>query len=261
MTLHLIDTHAHLAAPDFDADRDAVLERAQAAGVKQIITIGAGWGVLSAIQAVQCAEAHAPVFASVGLHPNDAAVEAAAGELNELAQHPKVVAIGETGLDYYRKHASPDCQEKWFRRQIELALKVKKPLVIHSRQAGEQCLKILMEMGAAAVGGVFHCFAEDAHFAERLSEINFIISVPGSITFKKADNFRETIRQVPLENIMLETDAPFLAPEPYRGKRCESAYVVEIAKKIAELKGLDLESVASQATLNAQKLFRLPSAN
>jgi TatD DNase family protein len=255
--LNLIDTHTHLTASDFDGDRDAVLERARAAGVRRLISIGSGYGMKSAGDAVTLAEMHRHIWATVGLHPNDAGLEFEPAFLRPLAGHRKVVAGGETGLDFYWKNAAPEQQERWFRAQIELALEFHKPLVIHARNAGQRCLEVLSEMGAAQVGGVFHCFAEDAQFAAKLAQLNFLVSVPGNLTFKKADGLRAVIQAIPLEQLMLETDAPFLAPQAYRGKRCESAFMLETAGKLAELKGIELEEVAGITTRNAERLFKL----
>jgi TatD DNase family protein len=174
-----------------------------------------------------------------------------------LAIHPRVVAIGETGLDFFRDRAPRDAQEAWFRGHIELALELKKPIIIHSRDAGKECLQILQEMGASKVGGVFHCFSEDAAFAEKLRDINFLISIPGNVTFKKAEAMRQAVAGTPISQIMVETDAPYLSPEPNRGKRCESAFMVETARCIAKVKGIELEEVAAVTTQNALRLFKL----
>jgi TatD DNase family protein len=258
--VELIDSHTHLDAKDFDADREAVLRRAKEAGVTTIVTIGAGYGSASAGRAVALTEQHTNVWASVGIHPHDSkTAESELETIRKLASHAKVVAIGETGLDYYRDWAPRDLQERWFRLQIALAREVKKPLVIHSRDAGADCLRLLQELGAAEVGGVFHCYAEDEHFAAELRKINFLVSFPGQVTFKKSDRLREIVRALPMEQIMVETDAPYLAPEPFRGKRCESAYVRITAEKIAETRGVTLEELASATTANARKLFRIPN--
>ena len=260
MIAGLIDSHTHLAAKDFDADREEVIQRARDVGIELLICIGAGYGAESARAAVQLAEKHSFVFASIGIHPNDAAHPFDAALLGELARHPKVVAIGETGLDYHWNYASKEQQEIWFRHQIELALEVKKPVVIHSREAGEDCFRILSEYPVASVGGVFHCFAEDAAFAARLRQLSFLISIPGTVTFKNAELLRSVAREVPLDQIMLETDAPFLAPIPYRGKRNEPAYMIETVKKIAECRGMSVDDIAKATSENARRLFRLPAA-
>ena len=253
-----IDTHAHLGAHEFDSDRAEIIVRAANAGVTRIITIGAGYGIESARVALAIADEHSCVYATVGVHPNDAAVPFDAGILPALAQHPKVVAIGETGLDFYRDYAPREDQERWFIHQIELAITLNKPLVIHSRSAGPDCLAVLKAHHAAQVGGVFHCFAEDTAFAKKLLDINFLVSFPGSVTFKKADSLRQVVKEVPLSQIMVETDAPFLAPEPFRGKRCESAFVIKTAECIAALKNISVEELAQVTTDNAERLFKLP---
>lgn len=253
--ISVVDSHTHLDSKDFDSDRDQVVDRAIQAGVTRIITIGAGSGFDSAKSACLLSEKHSCVWATVGLHPHDTALDGSIEDLKSLASHPKVVAIGETGLDFYRDWAPRDAQERWFIQQIELAREVKKPLIIHSREAGEECIKLLTQYHAHEVGGVFHCYAEDEKFASRLSDIGFLVSFPGSITFKKAENVRDVARKIPLEQIMVETDAPYLAPEPYRGKRCESAFVMETAKRLAEVKGLSLEEVALTTTKTACRFF------
>jgi len=258
MSAFFVDTHTHLSAPDFDLDRAEVVSRAVASGIRYLITIGSGYGPSSATQAVHCAHLFPNVYAAVGLHPNDASADFKPSTLEELARDSKVVAIGETGLDFYRDHAARDLQEKWFRAQVELALGLRKPLVVHCRKAEAECLRILEELGAGAIGGVFHCYSEDEAFAAKLFSINFLVSIPGSITFKKADRFRRIVAALPLEQIMLETDAPFLAPEPHRGKRCESGFMVETAKKVADIKKVSLEELALTTTANAIKLFNLP---
>lgn len=253
--MDITDSHTHLDSLEFDADRAACIERARSAGVTRMVSIGTGKGLAGASRAIALAEEHPFIWATAGVHPHDAAYEVDAAELEKLARHPKVVAVGETGLDFYRDWAPVDKQHAMFRMQVEVAKKVKKPLVIHSRQAGEECLKILTELNAAEVGGVFHCFAENADFAKRLTEIGFYVSFPGLLTFKKAEEVRAICKEIPLEQILVETDAPFLAPEPHRGKRCEPAFVVETAKRLAVIKGLSLEEVAAITTANALRLF------
>lgn len=255
MALDLTDSHCHLDMDAFDGDREACAERAVSSGVTRMITIGTGSGNQGARNAIQLAEKYPSVWATVGVHPHCAGSPYDMGELATLARHPKVVGIGETGLDFYRDWAPVEQQRRAFEAQIALAKTVKKPLVIHSRNAGEDCLKVLLANNASEVGGVFHCFAEDAAFAMRLSEIGFYVSFPGQITFKKADEIRGICRDIPLEQILVETDAPFLAPEPNRGKRCEPAFVVDTARKLAEIKGVTLEEVAATTTQNALRLF------
>lgn len=253
----ITDSHTHLDNEAFDEDREACIERALAAGVTRMITIGAGQGIESARRAIALAERYPFIWATAGIHPHDTGADFDFSELEALARHPKVVAIGETGLDFFRDWSPVDRQYNYFERQIELALAVHKPLVIHSRQAGEECIRILKEKGAEAVGGVFHCYSENAEFATRLRALGFLVSFPGFITFKKQDEARKVCSAIPLEQIMVETDAPYMAPEPHRGKRCEPSFVVETARQLATLKGVSLEEVAKQTTENTLGLFSL----
>ncbi len=258
--LELCDSHAHIDSREFDTDREEVIARARDTGVTRIIAVGPSDGIESSRRAAALARTHEGIWAAVGIHPHDVAGAFSCDELRELAMDEKVVALGETGLDFYRDWSPFDLQEKHFRRQIELALEIKKPLIIHSRQAGEKCLAILKEHHAENVGGVFHCYSEDAAFARKLADINFLVSFPGAITFKNARSTREAAKAIPLDQILIETDAPFLAPAPYRGKRCESAFILETAKTLAQVKGLPLEEVAAETTKNAVKLFRLAAS-
>lgn len=251
----LIDSHAHLDADVFDQDRDECVRRANVAGVTRILTVGAGYGAESARRAIALAERHDCVWASIGVHPHDAKLGVEVEELRALAQHPKVVAIGETGLDFCKELSPRADQFEAFERQVVLALEVRKPLIIHSRDAGNDCLALLQRMGAAAVGGVFHCYAEDAAFAGKLREINFRVSFPGTLTFKKAEIVRAVCKDIPLDQILVETDSPYMAPEPHRGKRCEPAFVALTAAHLAQVKGLPLEDVAAITTANTLKLF------
>ena len=253
--MNITDSHTHLDSKEFDEDRAVVIERAQAAGVTRMLTIGTGNGLEGAGRAIELAEQYAFIWASAGVHPHDAGRDIDTSLFEKLALHPKVVAIGETGLDFYRDWAPVDKQYERFESQIELAKRVKKPLIIHSRQAGAECFKMLHERGAASVGGVFHCFAEDATFARRLWEMGFYVSFPGLLTFKKAHEVRNICADIPLEQILVETDAPYLAPEPHRGKRCDPAFGVQTTKRLAEIKGLSLEEVAAITTANTLKLF------
>lgn len=256
--IELCDSHAHLDSREFDNDREQVIARAREAGVTRILAVGPSDGIESSRRAVALARSHEGISASVGIHPHDVARPFSYDELRELARDEKVVAFGEIGLDFYRDWSPFDLQEEHFRRQIELALEIKKPLIIHSREAGEKCLAVLKEYGAAKLGGVFHCYSEDAAFARKLADMNFLISFPGSLTFKNAHSTRDAAKAIPLDQILIETDAPFLAPVPYRGKRCESAFVLETAKVLAQVKGLSLEDVAAATTKNAMALFRIP---
>ena len=259
MPIEIVDSHTHLDSKEFDIDRDAVIERAFARGVTQIITIGASRGFDSASRAIALAEGNDRIFASAGIHPHDAETPFDLDRLRVLAKHPRVVAIGETGFDFFKCLAPKEDQERWFRAQVELAREIKKPLIIHSREAGQESLSLLKASGASQVGGVFHCFSEDAAFAEKLTEINFLVSFPGTITFKKADLLREIVKAIPLSQIMVETDAPYMAPEPNRGKRCESSFVVDTLAALSTIKGVSFEEAARVTTNNAKRLFNLPS--
>jgi TatD DNase family protein len=255
MTLELIDTHCHLDLEDFKADQHECIQRALAAGVTRMITIGTRGGLDGPQSAIALAEQYAMIWATVGIHPHRSADSVDPAELERLAQHPRVVAVGETGLDFFRDWAPKDKQYEAFIMQIGVAKRVRKPLVIHSRDAGQEVLRVLEEHGAAEVGGVFHCFSEDVAFAQRLRDINFKVSFPGQLTFKKAETLRKVCEQVPLDQILIETDSPFLAPEPHRGKRCEPAFVVETARRLASIRGIPLEELARITTSNALSLF------
>ncbi len=254
--MELIDTHIHLDFDQYDPDRKELFARAHAASVNRMITIGAGGGIASTLRAISLAEENQFVWASVGVHPHDAGHEISLKEIRSLAAHPKVVAIGETGLDFFRDWSPIDRQREWFKAQIDISKELSKPLIIHSREAGEEAIATLIREGADAVGGVFHCYSEDAAFAKRLMEINFLISITGTVTFKKADKLRNIVKEIPLEQIMVETDGPYMAPEPYRGARSESAHVVEIARTIASIKEISFEEVCRVTTENAERLFR-----
>lgn len=257
MNFEIFDTHAHLDFDDFQPDFDQILARAKEAGVAGIISIGSSSGFESAPKAIALAEKYPNIWASAGIHPHAAATEFKPEILREYALHPKVVAIGEAGLDFFRDWSPKADQYRWFRAQIELAKELKKPIIIHARSAAEECLQVLKELNAQDVGGVFHCYSEDDEFAKRLRDINFLVSFPGSITFKKNDGVRSIIKKIPLEQIMIETDAPYMAPEPYRGKRCESAFVLEVAKTIAKIKEISLEDCAKVLTSTTKGFFKI----
>lgn len=255
--MELFDTHVHLDAEAFEADLDAVMERAKSSQVTRFVSIGAGYGLRSMESVLKISERYPAVWCSVGLHPHDANEKLDVIHLTDLARHERVVAIGETGLDFFKEYAPRAQQEEAFRAQIAVACEVGKPLVIHSRNAGEECYRMLVEEGAAQARGVFHCYSENSAFAARLRDIGFMVSIPGSVTFKKNQSFRDTVRQLPIEQIMLETDGPYLAPEPYRGKRCESAFMLETARVVAGELGVPLEELARQTTENALRFFRI----
>lgn len=280
-----IDTHAHLDYPDFSGDFDAVLERATAAGVTRLITIGTG--IASSRRAVELAEKYPAVFAVVGIHPTN--VEEEAGDflpaLRELARHPKVAAIGETGLDYHhlpsetKAQSSPamsalqaevtedmeasvmdgayrNTQAEAFRIQLDLAVELGLNVVIHQRDAWEDTLKILKPY-TGRLRGVFHCFGNHPDQAAEVLALNHLVSFTGIVTFKNAALVRETVTAIPAGSFMVETDCPYLAPEPHRGKRCEPAHTRLVAEKIAALRGVSLEDLAAETTATAEAFFRL----
>ncbi|MBI2875982.1 MAG: YchF/TatD family DNA exonuclease [Candidatus Tectomicrobia bacterium] len=253
----LIDTHAHLELSQFDPDRDAVIQRALENGVRYLLTMGSD--LPSSRQAVELARCYPPVYAAVGIHPHEAesAGEEVYAALAELARQEKVVAWGEVGLDYHYQFAPRERQQEILRRQIQLARARHLPLVIHDREAHADLLQILREEKAEEVGGVFHCFSGDEEVARQCLELGFYLSFAGPVTFLNAPKVQRVARFVPCERLLIETDAPFLAPHPLRGKRNEPAYVRYVAEKLAELKGLSFEDIARITTLNSFQLFGL----
>jgi TatD DNase family protein len=259
----LIDTHAHLDFPEFAPDLDGVIQRAIDAGVDRIITIGTT--LESSRKSVQLAERYPGVYASVGVHPNSASEERSdfIREFRELLQHPKVVAIGETGLDFYRLPSDAAAAESEkaaqlaaFAQHLEFAATAKKSVVIHQRDSWDETLKILSDH-AGRIRAVIHCFNGSPAQAREAFELGFFISFTGIVTFRNADEVREAAALVPIEQIMVETDSPYLAPVPYRGKRCEPAFVKQTSTLIASLRGLQPEAFGAQTTLNAEGLFGL----
>ena len=255
----LIDSHAHLDS--FGEELPAVLDRARLAGVRQIITIGASDGLGPNHTAVEIARAHPHVFASVGVHPHDARIvdEAAMATIEGLAADPKVVAIGETGLDYHYKHSTIEEQQRAFRAFVALALRVKKPLVVHTRDADADTADILRDTGAQAVGGVIHCFTGTPALAAAAIELGFCVSFSGILTFKAAEELRAIAKDLPRDRVLIETDCPFLAPVPHRGKRNEPAFVALTAERLAELWGVPVTEVQAKTSENTARLFKLPS--
>ncbi|MEW5702628.1 MAG: TatD family hydrolase [Candidatus Zixiibacteriota bacterium] len=254
----MIDTHAHLDFPDFADDRDNVIARAHAAGVHTIINIATDFESCERILAL--AEAHASVCAVLGVHPHDAKTwggEQSAARLKRLADHPKVVGIGEIGLDYYRKMSPRDLQKRAFIDQIAVARDLGLPIVIHNREAFDDIFAILLQTEAYANGGVFHCFSGTAPEAQKTIDLGFHISVNGILTFKDSGMAR-VATAARLDRILLETDCPFLAPHPHRGRRNEPAYIPIVAEKLAELRGLTVEEIGKVTDANAARLFSLP---
>ncbi len=252
----LIDSHCHLDFPEFAPELDAVVARASAADVRVCVTIGTTLKNFPRARAI--AERFENIYCSVGIHPHEADAEPIddAAPLLELAAHPKVVGIGETGLDYYYAHSPREAQIANFRTHIAAAREAKLPLIVHTRDAEDDTLAILSEeMGKGAFSGVIHCFTGTSRLAAAALELGFFISVSGIATFKKADELRDTLRAVPLDRLLVETDAPYLAPLPYRGKRNEPAFVVNTARTLADLKGVSTEEIARITTDNFFFLF------
>jgi TatD DNase family protein len=235
-----------------------VLERARAAGVSTFLCVGVG-GLAQAEQAVALAEQHPDVFASAGVHPHDAARDASL-DFDALWANPRVLAVGEVGLDYHYDHSPRDTQAQVFRRFIATARRLQKPLIIHTRSAAEDTLQILEGEGARDAGGVIHCFSEDRAFATRALDLGFYLSFSGIVTFKSARAIQEVAAWAPADRVLVETDSPYLAPVPLRGKRCEPAFVVHTGKYVAALRGTDEAHFAALTTDNARRCFRLPLA-
>ncbi len=253
----LIDSHAHLGMPQFDRDRDEVIRRAAEAGVDLIFTVGTD--PKDCPKALEITRRSDQVFAIIGIHPHHATevTEKTYSDLRTLSQNEKVRAIGEIGLDFYRNLSPRDVQVATFREQIHLARELNLPIVVHARDAHVQVLTVLKEERVGEIGGVFHCFSGDYGMAKACLDLGFFISIPGTITFKTNANLREVITKIPLDRILVETDCPFLAPMPFRGKRNEPAYVKFTALKLAEVKGLPFDEVARITSKNARRAFRL----
>lgn len=254
--MQLIDSHAHLHLLDLPDGLSPLLNRARENGVVHMLCVSVD---LTQFERVIRIAGHFPhIDASVGLHPNErVAHEPDVETLIQLASHPKIVALGETGLDYYRRQDENDMawQEERFRNHIRAARQLNKPIIVHSRQARKDTIQILKEEGAHQVGAVLHCFTENWEMAKKALDLGLYISFSGIITFKNATELREVVKKVPLESLLIETDCPYLAPEPFRGKQNEPALVKQVAEKIAEIKQLTLDEVAEQTSKNYQQLF------
>jgi TatD DNase family protein len=255
----IVDTHCHLDPHYFPDGPDPVMARARAAGVVGFVVVGVGRDLAPARAAVALAQTHSDrVAATVGVHPHDATTldEPLYAELAALASRPEVVAVGEIGLDYHYDHSPRDAQRAVFARLIALARAVKKPIVVHTREAAEDTLSILAAEGARDVGGVIHCFSEDRPFAERALALGFDISFSGIVTFKNTHAVQDVAVWAPLDRILVETDSPYLAPVPMRGKPCEPAYVAYTVARVAALRGMDVAALAEATTANAERRFR-----
>lgn len=252
----IVDSHCHLDFPDFAEELDAVVERAKAAGVGRLVTISTRVSRFARYAAL--AERFDSVFCTVGTHPNSAEEEpdVPVETLVELSAHPRCIGIGEAGLDYYYDKAAPEVQKAVFRRHIEAARRTGLPLVIHSRAADDDMAAMLREeMGKGAFKAILHCFSSGEALARTGLELGLTISFTGILTFKRSDELRAIAASVPLDRLLVETDAPYLAPEPYRGKRCEPAYTALTAARLAEVKGVSAQELASVTTANFYRLF------
>lgn len=259
MAALFVDSHCHLDPQYFPDGPDEVLARAQAAGVGGFVVVGVGADLAPARAAVALSKRMPErVGAAVGVHPHDATTldDAAYAELSALARAPEVVAVGEIGLDYHYDHSPRDVQRATFAKLVGLAREVKKPIVIHTRSAPADTLDVLRSEGARDVGGVIHCFSEDKAFAEGALDLGFDLSFSGIVTFKNATSVHEVAAWAPLERILVETDSPYLAPIPLRGKPCEPAYVLHTAKRVALLRNMSLDALAEATTRNAARAFR-----
>jgi TatD DNase family protein len=253
----LIDSHAHLEMPEFRKDLEAVIQRAKELEVEYIFTVGTekkDWK-----RALEIADSHPSIYAILGVHPHNAKEidTQTYPMLRELCRNGKVKAYGEIGLDFFRNLSPRDLQLKRFREQIGLAKELGLPVVIHDREAHQDTLEILKSERAEECGGIIHCFSGDYEMAKACMDMGFFISIPGSITFKNAEGFRETISRIPLESLLVETDAPFLTPVPFRGKRNEPSYVRYTAQSVAKVKKISFEKVAEVTTENALRIYRL----
>ena len=256
-----IDSHSHIEGAEFNADREAVIQRALEAGVEIIVCVGDGEvSADSHAAAFKVADEHSFIYTTVGVHPHEARLldDKLCAQLVELAQHPKVIAWGEIGLDYHYDNSPRDVQREAFKRQLRMARERRLPAVIHTREAEADTLAILdQEWKDSGLGGIIHCFTGTRAFAEVAIELGFLISFSGVVTFKNAEDLRDTAKHLPPETILIETDSPFLAPIPHRGKRNEPAYVVETARCVAEARGIELDEFAQVTSENFKRLFKL----
>lgn len=253
----LVDSHAHLGMPQFNGERDDVIQRAIDGGVDLIFTVGTN--VRDCRKAIEIARRSDRVFAIIGIHPHDAKHfnETTCSDLRALSRDPKVKAIGEIGLDFFRDLSPRETQVATFRQQIHLAKELDFPIVVHARGAQKEVLAILREEGVQEIGGVLHCFSGDYDMAKSCMDLGLFISIPGTITYGNSSALRRVVRRIPLDRILVETDCPFLAPMPYRGRRNEPAYVRITASKLAEVKGLPFDEMARITSRNARTAFRL----
>src|SRR3984957_2715095 len=260
-----VDSHAHLEGKQYDSDREQVIARARAAGVETIVAIGIGDGPANVDCGIRLAEQYPFIYATIGIHPHEArlATETAFKEMQRLARHPKVIGWGEIGLDYFYDHSPREAQKQVFVKQMELAAAAKLPIIIHCRpsdgsdDAWKDCLNSIQEQWAPnGLGGILHCFTGTVAHARRALDLGFLISFAGNITFPKAQQIRDAAMEVPLDRMLIETDCPFLAPVPNRGKRNEPSFVTETARKLGELRGLSAEAIGQQTSRNFYNFFK-----
>ena len=252
-----IDSHCHLDFPDLAANLPELLDNMAQNQVSHALCVSVNMEDFPRVRAL--AESYDHLYASVGVHPDyENITEPTVAQLIKLAQHPKVIAVGETGLDYFRIKGDLDWQRDRFRRHIRAAKESQKPLIIHTREAAQDTLRIMQEEDAATIGGVMHCFTENWDVAQRAIEMNFYISFSGIVTFKNALMLKEVARKVPLNRMLIETDSPYLAPVPHRGKTNQPAFVKHVAEEIAKLREMSLDEIATATTDNFNTLFRLP---
>lgn len=254
--MQLVDTHCHLDSDQFDSDREAVIERALTAGVERMMAIGTGEGPPDLEAAVRLADRYPFIFATIGVHPHDASK--ATGEtldrLRELARNPKVLAIGEIGLDYHYDFSPRDVQREIFERQLELARESGKPIVIHTREAWADTLDVIRSQWQGE--GIMHCFTGDEVQAREALDLGFYLGFGGVLTFPKAESTRQAARIAPADRLLIETDCPYLAPVPHRGKRNEPAFIAETARRLAEVRGVEAEEIAALTTANFTRLCK-----
>lgn len=250
----LIDSHCHLDFPDLIDRTDQILVSMEAAGVSTAVCISVSTEGFP--QVLRLAESDPRLWATVGVHPDhESLIEPSVDWIVSAAQHPKVIAIGETGLDYFRQSGNLDWQRNRFRTHIQAAVECGKPLVVHTREAAQDTLDILRQEGASRVGGIMHCFTESFSVAEQALDMGFLISFSGILSFKSAADVRSVAKSLPLDSILVETDSPYLAPTPYRGKTNQPAYVREVAQALADARGESLEAIADGTTKNFRRLF------
>jgi TatD DNase family protein len=258
--MELVDSHAHIDFPQFRDDRDAMLERARAAGVSALLAIGTGPGPEKLDSALPYADQYDWIYASVGIHPHEAkqVTPQHLEELAKLAKHPKVIAWGEIGLDYFYDHSPRDIQHQVFRDQMALAHYAKLPIIIHCRDAWPDCLAVIEEVWRpTGIGGILHCFTGTIQEARRGLDAGFMISFAGNSTYPKTQHIRDVAKEVPLDCILIESDSPFLAPQLHRGKRNEPAYVAEVARTLANVRNLSPEELAASTAANFRRFFHL----